>query len=153
MKNYDTATEPKTQILKRPRMISALIWGILLISAFHLFKFVMVLITIEVLQILPLNVSPVYLAGDGLFWGISGIFLSWSLWTGKSWSRAASYILSVGYCLVFWIDRIWIAEPELISQRWPVNLTLTIIGLGFIIFILAGKPSREYFRKNPVKIP
>ena len=137
----------------RPPGISLLSILFFLVGLFYLLKFSQVIHQWATLISLPMTISPVYLLIDGFVWTCSAFFLSWILWTGKAWSQTAGLLLSFGYCLVFWTDRIWIAEPELISQRWPVNLTLTIIGLGFIIFILAGKPSREYFRKNPVKIP
>ncbi len=134
-------------------MITALSWGVLLMSAAHFFKFIQVLLSIHTLRLLPMTISPAYLAGNGLFWGISGIFLSWGFWKGKSWSRSAGILFSIGYSLAFWIDLIWIAEPEGLAQRWPVNLILTIISLGTILLVLSRKSTRDYFSENPAKIP
>jgi len=61
--------------------------------------------------------------------------------------------MSLLYSFVFWIDRIWIAEPEGLAQRWPINLLLTILGLGMILLIVNRKSSRDYFQENPAKIP
>ncbi len=125
----------------------------IIISLFHLLKFIQVIIQWSILIKLPLSISPIYLAGDGLIWGSAGLILAGGLWAGKSWSSPAVMILSFLYSLVFWADRIWIAEPEGLAQRWPINLILTIIGLGMILLVLSRKSSRDYFRKNPAKIP
>lgn len=137
----------------RPSGIMVLSILCFLISLFYLLKFCQVLLQWSSLENLPLTISPFYLAGDSLVWCISGIILAWGLWTGKKWSRPAAMILSFLYSLVFWADKIWIAEPEGLAPRWPINLLLTIIGLGLTMLILNMKSSRGFFQKNPAKIP
>jgi len=137
----------------RPTGIKALIILFLLISLFYLLKLSQVLIQWSWLEKLPLSISPYYLAADSLVWLSAGTSLVWGLWKRKAWSRPAAVILSVLYSLAFWIDRIWIAEPESLAQRWSVNLLITIIGLGMILLILSRKSSNEYFQKIPAKIP
>jgi len=153
MKNFTATPKIESQTTKRPGMITALSWGVLLISAAHFFKFIQVLLSINTLGVLPITISPAYLAGNGLFWGISGSILAWGLWAGKNWARPTTLIMSILFGLVFWADRIWIAEPEGLAQRWPINLILTIIGLGLILLVLSRKSTRDYFWENPAKIP
>ena len=138
---------------KRPRQITALGWLFLLVGIFHFLKFIQVVRNIDLLWSLPLAVSPRYLAADGIVWGIIGLILTWGVWKGKNWSGSAAMILSILYNLAFWADRIWIAQPEGLAQRWLVNLFLTVIGLGSIYLILNHKTSRAFFGKNPAKIP
>jgi hypothetical protein len=88
----------------------------------------------------------------GLIWGILGLFLTWSLWTGKPWSQRAGLFLSLAYMIFFWIDLIWIAEPEVLQTRWLINLILTALCIPAVILILNLKSSRDYFCGNPVKI-
>ena len=142
-----------TITVKRPRQITILGWFFFLVSIFHFLKFIQVIWNIDLLRSLPVAVSPLYLAADGLVWGLAGLVLSRGMWKGKRWSRPAAMLLSFLYSLVFWADKIWIAEPEGLAQRWPVNLILTIIGFGMISLILSRKSSHDYFRKNPAKIP
>ena len=149
-----SVTENTTsQEQKRPTGITVLSILYFLISLFHLLKVSQVILQWNILQQLPLAVSPLYLAGDGLLWFISGMILAAGLWRGKSWSIPGAMIISVFYSMVFWIDRIWIAQPEGLAQRWPVNLFLTIIGLGSIYLILSHQKNQPYFTKNPAKIP
>jgi hypothetical protein len=152
MPNQETTRDPSEE-QRRPRIITLLSILIFLISLFHLVKFSQAIIQWELLASLPLTVSPLYLIGDGLVWGLSAGFLSWSLWTGKSWARSWGIILSLAYTVVFWIDTIFLAEPGTTQSRWPINLVLTLAGLSLLFLILSLKQCQAYFNKNPVKIP
>ena len=151
MKNIITP-ELNQKSRKRPRILTILSLVVCMVSLFHLFKFIQILINLQILQILPITVSPIYLAAEGLIWGVLGLFLTWSLWIGKPWSRRAGLFLSLAYSIFFWIDLIWIAEPEVLQTRLIINLILTALGLPAIILILNLKSSRDYFSRNPAKI-
>jgi hypothetical protein len=138
---------------RRPIGINVLSILLFLISLFYLLKLSQVLLHWSRLEKLPLTISPLYLAVDSLVWCVSAIILAWGLWVGRSWARPTTLIISILFSLVFWADRIWIAEPEGLAQRWPINLILTIIGLGMILFVLRRKSTRDYFWENPAKIP
>ena len=138
---------------RRPTGIKVLSILLFLISLFYLLKLSQVLLHWSRLEKLPLTISPFYLAVDSLVWCVSAITLAWGLWVGRSWARPTTLIMSILFSLVFWADRIWIAEPEGLAQRWPINLILTIMGLGMILLILSLKSSRGFLQKNPAKIP
>ena len=138
--------------IKRPRILTILSLIVCMVSLFHLFKFIQILINLKILQTLHITISPIYLAVIGLIWGVLGLFLTWSLWTGKPWSQLAGLFLSLTYMLFFWIDLIWIAEPEVLQTRWLINLILTALGLPAIVLILNLKSIRDYFNGNPAKI-
>jgi hypothetical protein len=138
---------------KRPWMVTSLSILLLLAAIFQLLKFSQALASWSTLESLPLSVSPLYLAGTGLLWGLAGLFFSWSLWTGKPWARISGLVLSLAFAGFFWIDRLWVAEPDLIRIRWPSDLAYTITALAGIWLILNQQASRAYFRKKVVKIP
>ena len=146
-------THPRSTQNNRPALITLLSILFALGSLFSLIKFSQTLLQWNNLKNLPLSISPAYLAIDGLVWWATGLVLSLALWRGKGWSRPAVMILSMVYSLEFWVDKIWIAEPEGLAQRWPINLLLTIIGLGMILLVLNLKSTRDYFWENPAKIP
>jgi len=146
-------THPRSTQNNRPALITLLSILFALGSLFSLIKFSQALLQWNNLKNLPLSISPAYLAIDGLVWWATGLVLSLALWRGKGWSRPAVMILSMVYSLEFWVDKIWIAEPEGLAQRWPINLLLTIIGLGMILLVLSRKSTRDYFWENPAKIP
>jgi len=146
-------THPRSTSNNRPALITMLSILFALGSLFSLLKFSQALLQWNNLKNLPLSISPAYLAIDGLVWWATGLVLSLALWRGKGWSRPAVMIFSIVYSLEFWVDKIWIAEPEGLAQRWPINLLLTIIGLGMILLVLSLKSTRDYFCENPAKIP
>ena len=137
---------------RRPGIITFLSILIFLISFFYLVKFSQAINQREILASLPLTVSPLYLIGDGLVWSLTAGFLSWSLWSGKSWSRSWGIIISLTYAVVFWIDAIFLAEPGTIQSRWLINLVFSVAGLSAIFLILNLNQCLAYFNRNPAKI-
>lgn len=142
----------KSQRLSRPRNITVLSILILLISLFHLLKLSQVIIQWEFLSSLPITISPFYLAVDGLVWGVSGLILSWGLWTGQTWAGKAGLVLTLFFAAAFWIDLIWISEPEQLQTRWLINLVFTALGLSAVFLSLNLANSRIFFSGNPAKI-
>lgn len=142
----------KSQRQHRPRNITVLSIFVLLISLFHLLKLSQVITQWEILSSLPITVSPFYLAADGFVWGISGLILSWGLWTGQTWAAKAGLILILFFAAEFWIDLIWIAEPEQLQTRWLINLVYTALGLPAVFLSLNLKNSRIFFSGNSAKI-
>ena len=103
------------------------------------------------LSSLPITVSPFYLAADGFVWGISGLILSWGLWTGQTWAGKAILVLALLFAGAFWIDLIWVSEPEQLQTRWLINLVFTSLGLLAVFLSLNLTTSRIFFNGNPVK--
>jgi len=137
----------------RPTGIKVLSIILFLISLFYLLKLSQVILQWSRLELLHLTITPLYLAVDSVVWCVSAIILAWGIWVARRWARPTTLIMSFLYSFVFWIDRIWIAESEGLTQRWPINLLLTILGLGMILLIVNRKSSRVYFRENTAKIP
>jgi hypothetical protein len=144
----NTPSPDKPQKQPRPWSITLLSILIFAISLFHLLKLSQAIILWNILTSLPITISPAYLAGVGLLWGGSGLILTWGLWTGKPWSRIVSMILAGVFTAAFWIDLIWISEPEILQSRWPINLVFTVLGLAFVIITVSTASSRKFFYRN-----
>ena len=144
-------TAEKSQRQSRPRNITVLSIFVLLISLFHLLKLSQVITQWEMLTALPITVSPFYLAADGFVWGVSGLILSWSLWTGQTWAAKVGLILTLLFAGVFWIDLIWISEPEQLQTRWLINLVFTMLGLPAVFLSLNLTNSHVFFSGNSAK--
>ncbi len=129
----------------RPRMITFLSILIFLISLFHLLKLSQAIIQWDILSTIPLTVSPLYLAADGLVWWVSGLILTWALWTGRSWTRKIGLSLALIFAAAFWIDLILITEPDILQTRWLINLVFTVLGLSAMFIILNTASSRDFF--------
>ena len=142
----------KSQRQSRPRNITVLSIFVLLISLFHLLKLSQVITQWEMLSALPITVSPFYLAADGFVWGISGLILSWSLWTGQAWAAKAGLILPLLFAGACGVGVIWISEAEQLQTRWLINLVFTVLGLPAVFLSLNLTNSRVFFSGNPAKI-
>ncbi|MGB2962718.1 MAG: hypothetical protein WBB69_01895 [Anaerolineales bacterium] len=152
MTNYISTPEKRVLSQKRPWTITGLCVLVILISLYHFFGFIQVLLNQQILETLPLNVSPLYLAGNGLVWGVVGLILVWGLWKGYYWAWKAGLVLPLCFAVLFWIDLIWLAEPDRLQSRWLINLELTILGLSSVFISLALPSSRIFFSRNPAKI-
>lgn len=136
-----------------PWLLAAFLVALLTFTGWHFYRSIQALLDFQTLSSLGLVVSPLYLAGNGLVWGAAGAFLSWVIWKRKPWSPTAGTLLSFLYMIYFWADRMLFAQPDVLIRRWPVNLVLTILGLGGALITLNHSSSRRYFQKNPAKIP
>jgi hypothetical protein len=152
MANYMPTLEKNARPKKRPGVVTGLCALILLVSLYHLFRFIQVLLNQQILKTLPLKVSPLYLAGDGLVWGVIGLILVWGLWKGYYWAWKAGLVLSLCFAILFWIDLIWLSAPDRLRSRWLINLVLTFLGLSAVFISLALPSSRTFFSRNPAKI-
>ncbi len=141
----------KAQRQSRPWNITILSIFVLLISLFHLLKLSQVITQWETLTALPITVSPFYLAAGGFVWGVSGLILSWSLWTGQTWAAKVGLVLTLLFAAAFWIDLIWISEPEQLQTRWLINLVFTALGLPAVLLSLNLTNSRVFFSGIPAK--
>ena len=136
----------------RPRTITIISILFFLFSLFNILKLIQVILQWKTLISLQLSIFPLYLAVSGFVWGISGLFITWSFWTGKSWARKPTLVIILLYTIKFWIDLIWIAEPTVLQTRWIINLILTVIGLPAVYLSLYSRSSQNYFNGNPATI-
>lgn len=132
---------------KRPPGITALCLLIALISAYHVLRFIEVLLNWNFLKSQPLLVSPLYLALSGFFWGVSGLILVPWLWKGSPRGRTAGNILAVLFTAAAWGDLLLAAAPSELNTRWPLNLFFTVLGLGFSLISLNHPASRKFFNR------
>lgn len=137
----------------RPKIVTLLSIGTLVFSCYHLLRLSQILSHWEILTDLPLSQEPAMQVMDSMVWSGTGVLVAASLWQGKRWAWTGSLLYGITYTVIQWIKYIWIFEPAALQDRWPVNLALTIIGLGGLAAILNLKSTRSYFGKIAVKIP
>ena len=136
----------------RPKTLVLLSILILLFSLAQLFRFSQIVFNWHTLSGLALSIEPGWLSVYSLIWSGIGVFLALSLWTGKHWANLLGYSSCAIFSIYHWASLIWLVEPAILQARWPLNLALTIIGLGILITILSLKSTRAYLGKNGVRI-
>ena len=136
----------------RPKSLVLLACLIFLFAIFQLFRFSQIIFYWRTLVDLSISVAPGWLSLWSLMWSGVGIFLVYSLWTGKHWSPILCLIFGIGFSVFHWVNLMWFIEISILPARWPANLAFTILGLGTLIGLLNLKSTRAYFGKNTVKI-
>jgi len=91
-----------------------------------------------------LSISPMYLALSGLFWGLMGLPLFWSLWKGKNWAPRLALSASVAYSLYYWVDRL-LLKMGVTYGNIPFTLIANLAILGLIYWILSRKKAITFF--------
>ncbi len=101
------------------------------------------------LWITPLHtlvrVSPAYLVGRGIVWGIVGLIAFIGLWRGLRWAPRLVLWGMAAFVLFYWLERILLVQAE----AWGVNgwfsagMSILVIFLAW--WILSIKPSRAFF--------
>jgi hypothetical protein len=132
----------------RPWLVTALCATLLLTSLVHILKMSQAITQWDLLQSLPLSVSPLYLTLHGFLWGAMGLAAAYIMWKGFPWARRITLILALFYSLWFWIDSIWVKALEVFQTRWPFNLVVTGLGLSFIIITLYVPANRAHFEEG-----
>ncbi len=92
-----------------------------------------------------MRISPAYLLGRGVFWGIFGMVASYGLWRGLRWAPRLVFWGAGAYILFYWLERIFLVQAE----AWGINgwfsTGMAILGIFLVWRILTSKPSRAFF--------
>jgi len=134
----------RTRTHHRPSGVTLLIWGVLSIAVFNLVGFAQINIDRDMLSSL-LPFPPFLLGSIKLFWAITGLILAWGLYKPDSWAPRATYWVSIGYSIYFWVNRLLLFSPSGKGSNTVFLLTLNGLALIFIFWILRTKGSRMYF--------
>lgn len=133
---------------KRPFVVTLLILLVLSYTTLGWLGFIEALRHWDFLQEIPLAVPPLYLASRSAFWGLIGLPLIWGLWVGRVWAWYAAQIAAGLYAFYYWLDRLFIAHPSAIAERWPFAIGLTVSCLADIFVVLWLPRSRRFFKRQ-----
>ncbi len=100
-------------------------------------------VTLETYEPYP---GPIYIGISGAFWTLTGLFLLWSLWRGKRWTRMAFLIATGAYTAWVWADRL-LLQPQL-RANWPFDLVITIVFLLLITYLVLDPRNKIYFERE-----
>jgi hypothetical protein len=131
--------------MKRPFSVTLLAFGVLSFTGVNILRLVEAVRQWQLLTSLPLEISPLYLALTGLFWGLLGFIILWGFWRGRPWGPFGLRILAVAFAIFFWFDRLFLVQIPSRTVNWPFLLGVTILILFFVFWSLAQKPVKQYF--------
>jgi len=90
--------------------------------------------------------GPIYVGISGAFWALTGLFLLWSLWYGKRWTRTAFLVSSGLYAGWVWADRL-ILQPQP-RANWPFDLVITIVFLLFVTILILDPRNKIHLERE-----
>jgi hypothetical protein len=91
-------------------------------------------------SILP--ISPFYVAGSGLIWGIAGLGVFGALWKGWRGARRLTMVAASAYFLYYLADRLWVAKNAAIT---PFSLIASSMLFIVTYWVVNRRKARVYF--------
>lgn len=80
--------------------------------------------------------GPWYLAFSGGLWGLVGLAALIWLWFTLPWHRQVGAGAALFFGLSYWIDRLFIGNPQGSLPNFTFSAILTLLGLVFVFFVL-----------------
>jgi len=129
----------------RPFSVTLLLWMVLSLSGWGALRLLAALRWWDVLYDFKSSLSPLYLFITGAIWGIAGVVLLWSIWSGKAWARMAILASILLWLAEYWIERIFfqLGRPNL-----PFALILSALLLAVTFTSTLNRHTKIFFTKS-----
>jgi hypothetical protein len=132
---------------KRPIAVTVLILMVLSYTVLGWFGLLDALRRWDFLQTLPLTVPLFYLVLRSALMAVFGLPLIWGLWIGRPWAWYATQIYAVVLVTFYWLDRVLVAQPAVIGERWPFMVAITLLELFLVTLALWLPSGRRFFAR------
>ncbi len=132
--------------LKFSFQVTLLLWLVLILTTWNVIRFVTGIVWHDMLTLYAPHPGPIYIAGTGALWSLAGLFLLWSWWNRKPYTRAALLIVSGLYAAWSWADRLFV-QAEM-RPNWPFDLLITIILLSYVSVVVFNPKNLSYFQRE-----
>lgn len=136
---------------KRPWLVTFLALGVLTSTSLYGIRLVQTVRQWAFLRSLPLAVSPGYLAGSGLVFGLAGGLVAWGVWRGARWAPRAARGYALAAAAFSWFDRLVAASASARAvadsgrANWPFALAITLAVLAALFAGLSLPAVAAYF--------
>ena len=123
---------------QRPFGVTLLLWMVLSLSAWGLIRLFAALRWWDVLYEFNASLTPLYLSITGALWGIAGVVLIWSIWSGI----LASVVL---WLAEYWIERVFFQAPR---ANLPFAVILSALLLAVTFAITLNRHTRNFSTRS-----
>lgn len=130
---------------RRPFAVTSLAGLVLTLTGMQILRAWAVLSNWDFYSSLPLNISPLFLAVSGLFWGGLGAFLLRGVWRGKDWAPRITRWAALGFAFFGLVDRAILQTRGPQDVTWPFDLVLTFVLLASVFGILSLPKTKAFF--------
>ena len=132
--------------LKLSIQVTLLLWLVLILTAWNAVRLVTGITWRDTLETYVRYPGSIYIIATGSFWTLAGLFILWSWWNGKRFTRAALLIASGLYTLWGWADRLFV--QAVMRPNWPFDLVVTILLLAFSAAVILNPKNLIYFQRE-----
>ena len=132
-------------ISQRPFSVTLLLWMVLSLSAWGAIRLFAAWRWWDVLYEFKASLSPLYLSITGVIWGVAGVVLLWSIWSGKAWSRMAILASVLLWLAEYWIERLFFQSPR---ANLPFALILSALLLAVTFASILNRNTKYFFTKS-----
>lgn len=133
--------------IKRPFRVTLLACSVLLLTFFNAIRLGAALAKWDlILDFMP-HPGPLYIALTGLFWTLSLLGVTLSIWLGWKWARLTTFVLIALYLIYNWLDRL-VYRMAVPRENQGFVLIATLVFLFFTAFALFSPGSRFFFKQR-----
>lgn len=126
--------------------VTLLLWMVLILTTSNAVRLISAILWRDTLAIYASYPGPIYIAATGAFWALTGLFLLWSWWHRKSYTRTALLTASAAYSLWVWADRLFVQTAK--RPNWPFDLLITVILLAYATTVVFNPKNLKYFKRE-----
>jgi hypothetical protein len=158
MDNTGLPTEHQTEVepphASRPRSVTILAFGVLIISIFNLIRLILSIANWDFLVSWP-GVPALYMVMTGLIWTLAGSTLLWGLWRAKNWAPRLMKAELLTYVLYYWLDHVFLvghpargvvgARQALLPVNWRFAAGMTVVCMVYTVWTLSRPKVQAYF--------
>jgi hypothetical protein len=138
----------------RPRSVSILAFGVLIITIFNLTRLILSIAYWNFLVSWP-GVPSLYIMMSGLIWTLACSILLWGLWRAKNWAPRLMKAELLTYVLYYWLDHVFLvghpatgvvgARRALLPVNWRFAAGMTVICMVYTMWTLSRPKVKAYF--------
>jgi hypothetical protein len=108
--------------------------GLLILSAWGWLRLQQSIYEQGWMDLIVVQVSPVYTAITGAIWGVGGLASAFGLWLRQRWAVTVTAITVAGFALWYWVDRILLSKSP--SPNTVFSVVVTLLCLIFTALAL-----------------
>jgi hypothetical protein len=91
------------------------------------------------------QISPAYLIGRGIVWGVLGMAGFIGLWRGLRWAPHLVFWWVVAFLVFYWLERILLTQVDAWGVTGWFSAGISILVIFLVWWILFSKPGRAFF--------
>jgi hypothetical protein len=140
----DSDLEAEAPHRHRPRFVTWLTVGVLILAAAYLTRFGASLSAPD----LGLAVPRAYLSGTGAVWGALGLGLGYGLWSGRRWAPLLLRAAGLTFLAWYWVDRLALVQSEFSRHTRLWAAAATVLVLAVVVWGIRRPDVRRFFQES-----